>query len=72
MIQALELIEETGSRAAFYLPRNLRAFMRRQMQAQKGAFMSWDEQGGKRIMRFGEVPMRRTDALNVAEAEVLA
>lgn len=72
MIQALELIEDTGPRAAFYLPRNLRAYMRRQMQAQKGAFMSWDEQGGKRIMRFGEVPMRRTDALNVAEAEVLA
>ncbi len=72
MVQALEQIEDlNGVRAAFYVPRSLRAYLRRQMQNQKGTFMSWDDQGGKRIMNFGEVPVRRTDALNVAEAQVV-
>ena len=71
MVQAMELIEDAGGRTAFYVPRNLRAFLRRQMQEQKGQFLSWDEQGGKRIVRFGEVPVRRTDALNTAEAQVV-
>lgn len=71
MTQALEQIEDMGGRTAFYVPRALRSYLRRQMQAQKGAFMSWDEQGGKKILRFGEVPVRRTDALNVAEAQVV-
>jgi hypothetical protein len=72
MTQAVEQIENlNGVRAAFYVPRALRAYLRRQMQQQKGSFMSWDEQGGKRILNFGEVPVRRTDALNVAEAQVV-
>ncbi len=72
MTQAIELIEDTnGGRCAFYVPRSLRAYLRRQMQQQKGAFMSWDDQGGKRVLNFGEVPVRRTDALNVAEARVV-
>lgn len=72
MTQALELIEDlNGVRAAFYVPRALRAYLRRQMQEKKGQFMSWDDVGGKRIMNFGEVPVRRTDALNVAEARVV-
>jgi len=71
MIQALELIEAVGPRTAFYMPRNLRSWLRRQMQQQKGAFMSWDEQGGKKILRFGEVPTRRVDALQTAEARIV-
>ncbi len=72
MTQALELIEDlNGVKAAFYVPRTLRAYLRRQMQQQKGTFMSWEDQGGKRILSFGEVPVRRTDALNVAEARVI-
>lgn len=71
MTQAVEQIESlSGVRAAFYVPRALRAYLRRQIQEKKGAFLSWDEVGGKRIMHFGEVPVRRTDALNVAEAQV--
>lgn len=71
MVQALEQIEDMGGKTAFYMPRNLRAYLRRQMQNQKGTFMSWDQQGGKRILNFGEVPVRRTDALNVAESQVI-
>ena len=72
LTQAVEQIESlNGVKAAFYVPRALRAYLRRQMQQQKGQFLSWDEQGGKRVMNFGEVPVRRTDALNVAEAQVV-
>lgn len=71
MIQAQELLEAQGSRTAFYMPKLLRGFLRRQMQEKKNAFLSWDEQGGKRVTRFGEDPVRRTDALNVSEARVV-
>jgi hypothetical protein len=53
------------------MPRSLRAYFRRQMVEKKNAFLSWDEIGGKRVMAFGESPLRRTDALNVAEARVV-
>jgi hypothetical protein len=72
MVQAQELIEDmNGVRAAFYVPRALRAFLRRQLLSKKNAFLSWDEMGGKRVLNFGETVVRRTDALNVAEAEVV-
>lgn len=70
LIQAQELIEDPAG-AVFYMPRSLRAYFRRQMVEKKNAFLSWDEIGGKKIMTFGESPLRRTDALNVAEARVV-
>jgi hypothetical protein len=70
LIQAQELIEDSAG-AVFYMPRSLRAYFRRQMVEKKNAFLSWDEIGGKRVMTFGEAPIRRTDALNVAEARVV-
>ena len=70
MTQALELIEDSAG-AIFYVPRALRAYFRRQLLTQKGAFMTWDEIGGKRVMSFGEAPIRRTDALNTNEARVV-
>jgi hypothetical protein len=71
MIQAAEQIESTtGVRAVFYVPRVLRAFFRRQLVNDKTPYMSWQEIGGQRIMSFNEIPIRRTDALNVAETQV--
>ena len=70
MTQALELIEDPAG-AVFYVPRALRAYFRRQLLNDKNAFMSWDQIGGKRILSFGEAPVRRTDALNVNEARVV-
>jgi len=72
LVQATETIESLeGVRAAFYAPRVISAFLRRQLLNEKNAFMSWMDMGGKRIMGFGEVPFRRTDALNVEETEVV-
>ena len=70
MTQALELIEDSSG-AVFYVPRALRAYFRRQLLNDKNAFMSWDDIGGKRVMSFGEAPIRRTDSLNVNEARVV-
>jgi hypothetical protein len=71
MVQAIEQIESLeGVRAAFYVPRAIRAYMRRQMVNDKNQFLSWGEAGGQRILNFSEVPVRRTDALNVNETQV--
>lgn len=72
MIQAAEQVESlTAGRAAFYVPRSLRAYFRRQMVNKKGSYLSWDETGGKRIMSFDGIPVRRTDVLNTNEAQVV-
>ncbi len=68
---AVETIESLeGVRAAFYAPRIVTTFLRRQMINDKKNFMSWADIGGKKVMSFGEVPFRRTDALNVEEVQV--
>lgn len=72
MIQALEQIEGTeGVRLAFYMPRTIRSYLRQQLVEKKNAFLSLSEQGKAATLMFDEVPLRRTDALNVNEAEVV-
>ena len=72
MTQMVEMIESLeGVRAAFYVPRELSSMLRRQMNTTKGTFLSWDQAGGKKVMNFGEVPVRRTDALFVNESRVV-
>ena len=72
-IQAAERIESlSGVQPAFYAPREIRTYFRRQIAARKAANMSWSEIGGSRVLMFDEIPVRRTDALNVAETRVVA
>jgi hypothetical protein len=72
MVQAINTIESlSGVRAVFYMPRQIQSFMQRQLLEQKNAFMSWSEIGGEQIMSFSGVPVRRTDALNVNESQVV-
>ena len=71
MVQALERIESAnGVSLCFYAPREIMSFLRRQIIHKKSAFLSWDEVAGKAIMRFGEAPVKRVDALNVEETAV--
>lgn len=71
MIRALETIESTeGVRLAFYVPRTVRAFLRRQLVQKKNAFLSLNETGGDATLNFDNVPIRRIDALNTNEAQV--
>lgn len=74
MIQAVELIQDTnGVRPAFYIPRAVRTFFRRQLMAKSNLNLSWGDPSsisGKKVMMFDEIPVRRTDALNTAETAI--
>ena len=75
MIQAAELLHSSqGVRAAYYVPRSLRAYFRRQLMAKSNLNLSWGEPSsisGKRIMMFDEYSVRRTDVLNTSETRVV-
>lgn len=70
MVQALERIQAITPSAAFYMPRIVREYLRTQLLNVKNPYLAWDMRAGERVMSFGEVPVRRTDALNVDEARV--
>ncbi|MDR1351520.1 MAG: hypothetical protein LBJ59_12240 [Zoogloeaceae bacterium] len=73
MTQALELPPNlSGARFAFYMPRRLRSFLRRQI-ANKVAesTLTMDEVAGKKVITFDGIPVRRTDALLLTEARVV-
>lgn len=73
MIQATEIIESLeGVNAAFYMPRAIRSMLRQQLVERKNAYLSLTETGKKSTLYFDEIPIRRTDALNVSEEEVTA
>lgn len=72
MAQALELVPSlTKGRAAFYMNRKTRSFLRRQIAAAVSAStLTMDQVGGKRVMFFDEVPVRRCDAITNTEAGI--
>lgn len=73
MTQALEKIHSlSGVTPAFYVNRTIRSFLRRQNvnKVASGTLM-YDEVAGKPALRFGEVPVRRVDALGIAEARIV-
>lgn len=71
MVQALEKIKDlNGVRPAFYVNRTISSFLRRQMTNKATVFLNMDEVAGKKVMTFGEVPVRRCDAITVAESTI--
>ncbi|SRR5213593_14809 len=78
MTQALELVENLyAGRAAFYVNRRIRGFLRRQMVAKiKQSTLTWGPDpyspgvAGKMVMLFDEVPVRRCDQLLNTEAQI--
>jgi hypothetical protein len=73
MTQAVELIPNLGmGRPAFYMPRKLRSFLRRQITNKVAAStLTMEQVGGKKVVSFDGVPCRRTDALLLTEARVV-
>jgi hypothetical protein len=56
------------------VPRSIRAFFRRQIQYKQNANLSWGDPSsisGKKVLTFDEMPVRRVDSLNTAEARVV-
>jgi len=73
MTQALELIHSlNGVTPVFYVPRRIRSFLRRQTVNKVAAStLSYDNVAGKPALMFGEVPVRRVDAMLNSEARVV-
>lgn len=73
MAEAEEKLFSAGAgRPTFYMNRTLRTALRKQMMAKNNVNLTWDTAGGKTVMRFGEIPVRATDALISTEARVVA
>lgn len=71
MVQALEKIKSLeGVRPAFYANRTITSFLRRQMTNKATVYLDMQEVAGKKVMTFGEVPVRRVDAITNAEAAI--
>jgi len=73
MTDAVERIPNLGmGRAAFYMPRKIRSFLRRQITNKVAtSTLTMDEIAGKKVVAFDGVPCRRTDALLLSEARVV-
>lgn len=72
MTQALEKIPSLGmGRPAFYMPRNIRSVLRRQMVNKvASSTLTMQDVGGKQVMMFDTVPVRRCDSLLLTEAAI--
>lgn len=72
MFQALELIPSLSmGRPAFYMSRDIRTWVRRQLAASvQNSTLTVENVRGRRTLIFNEVPMRRCDALSADEARV--
>jgi hypothetical protein len=72
MQQMLELVPNLGAgRPAFYMSRKLRSFLRRQLTNKSNVWLSMNEVAGKKVLQFGEVSVRRTDAILLTEARIV-
>lgn len=72
MTQALERVHDLNSGTpVFYVNRTVRSFLRRQIVNKVlQSTLAMDTVAGKRVMMFGEVPVKRVDAILNTEATV--
>ena len=73
LTQCLEAVEAlTNGRAAFYVNRTVRSYLRRQMvTAVKSSTLTMENLAGKQVLSFDGVPVRRVDQLVSTEARVV-
>lgn len=73
MVQAIELIPNLNAgRPVFYVPRNIRAFLRRQMTNKTlNATITQENMAGRHVTMFDGIPVRRVDKLAADEARVV-
>jgi hypothetical protein len=74
MFQALETVPAVataGARPVFYMSRTVMSYLRRQLANKtSGSTLSISDVGGKKVLDFQGVPIRRCDALSANEALV--
>ncbi len=71
MVQAVEQINAPDAvKLAFYVPRSVRSFLRRQITNKDNVWLSMGEVAGRKATLFDGIPVRRVDALYTNEAEI--
>jgi len=72
MAQAVEMIPNLGAcRPVFYMNRTVRSMLRRQIAAKvASSTLTMDSVGGKMVMHFDEIPVKRLDGITNAETLV--
>ena len=72
MFQATDLIPNLSmGRAVFYMDRDMRGFLRRQIPNATGlSTLTMENVGGKMLSAFQGIPVRRVDALSADEARI--
>ncbi len=71
MVQALELMPGMAAgNPAFYCNRTVRSFLRRQIANKQNVHLTLDEVGGKKVLAFDGVPVRRVDTILNTETAV--
>lgn len=71
ILAGLELLPSLDNiTPVIYCSRTIRSFFRRQMNKTDNAYLTWDNIGGKRIMRFAEAKVSTCDALLDTESSV--
>jgi len=71
MVQAIEQADEGDVRYAFYMPRKLRSYLRRQITEKSNVWLSMGEVAGRKVVEFDGIPVRRVDSLLLNESEVV-
>jgi hypothetical protein len=72
MVRAIEMIPNLGAgRPAFYVSRQLRSVLRRQIiNNVKNSSLTMDTVAGRKVVSYDGIPVRRTDAISADEALV--
>lgn len=73
MVQMIELLPadfRAMGQPAFYVPKVIRSFLRRQIGNKSNVWLSQSEVGGKTVTKFDEIPVRRLDRMRVSESLV--
>lgn len=72
MVQALETIPTLGmGTPVFYCNKTITSFLRRQISNRSNVNLTLDNVGGKRVMSFDGVPVKKCEAILNAEARVI-
>lgn len=72
MEQAIETIPDNLGKPVFYMNRTMRRYLRREARESvgSGGGLTYENYDGKRILMFGDVPIKRADTLLNSEALV--
>lgn len=72
MVQALERVQGLNGRPVFYVSRQIRTMLRRQLvEKVKNSTLTMEEVAGKKVVAFDGIPVRRVDVLAADEARVV-